>query len=574
MLLVLCCAGRAAADAPWVTLTDPAVLASLDGGGFDLGSVAFGARATNAADLAARPGWDAIAALLSHDLRELYAADRQYGVGMRFAHRGFDARWLTAPTVAFELVAVVNRLDRRPFRPDTCGEVRLVYRLAIHRDGAADRLPMTVNVVFFLWPEPGATGSSACAAAARRFTVAQTAADVAGVNGPLAPAVLVPAAMKSVEVNLQTSRWPSTVRPDLGGHADYLLRVFQRGSDGAFTPAPLENTPDTTALGRDRVRMQALRAWIAAHLDEIDAGTARLPEEFLATRAISVTPRGLARLQNRPFLRVLGTTGFAGLALDGRRTIATPAALLRRLDGLSCAGCHQSRSLAGFHLLGEERDPTRTLDALAAGVSPHARDDEPRRRAYLDALLAGTAPDDARPNAERSDASVGRFGERCGLGDPGFARWTCASDQRCTAVDDAEVGVCLPRRPEVGTACVLGRVDPRDTIGATAPAPCPDGRACEAVAVGFPAGMCAGPCERLGPDATCGTIALLQPFNDCLARGEHFSRCARLSRPAALRRCDRDRPCRDDYVCARTPAGDGACLPPYFVPQMRVDGHP
>jgi hypothetical protein len=41
-----------------------------------------------------------------------------------------------------------------------------------------------------------------------------------------------------------------------------------------------------------------------------------------------------------------------------------------------------------------------------------------------------------------------------------------------------------------------------------------------------------------------------------------------------LRACDADQPCRDDYLCALTPAGKGACLPPYFVFQMRVDGHP
>lgn len=30
---------------------------------------------------------------------------------------------------------------------------------------------------------------------------------------------------------------------------------------------------------------------------------------------------------------------------------------------------------------------------------------------------------------------------------------------------------------------------------------------------------------------------------------------------------------RDDYICARTPDGNGACIPPYFLFQLRVDGH-
>ena len=69
-------------------------------------------------------------------------------------------------------------------------------------------------------------------------------------------------------------------------------------------------------------------------------------------------------------------------------------------------------------------------------------------------------------------------------------------------------------------------------------------------------------------------IALLTPFNNCLARGGAFTECAKLARPAGLASCDARIPCRPDYLCARTPGGGSACLPPYFVLQMRVDGHP
>ena len=95
--------------------------------------------------------------------------------------------------------------------------------------------------------------------------------------------------------------------------------------------------------------------------------------------------------------------------------------------------------------------------------------------------------------------------------------------------------------------------------------------------VGFPGGMCAGSCDATtgkSDGATCGAIALLTPFNDCLARGGLFSTCAQHTRPAALRACSASDPCRPDYLCARTPRGASACLPPYFVLQMRVDGHP
>ena len=51
-------------------------------------------------------------------------------------------------------------------------------------------------------------------------------------------------------------------------------------------------------------------------------------------------------------------------------------------------------------------------------------------------------------------------------------------------------------------------------------------------------------------------------------------RAGAFSNPAALRACDVDSPCRDDYICARSGSERGVCLPPYFLFQLRVDGHP
>jgi hypothetical protein len=83
--------------------------------------------------------------------------------------------------------------------------------------------------------------------------------------------------------------------------------------------------------------------------------------------------------------------------------------------------------------------------------------------------------------------------------------------------------------------------------------------------------MCTASCDS--PGAACGSIAILDSFNACLARGEAFLACIRGNvQPAGLRRCDAEQPCRDDYVCARAASG-GVCLPPYFVFQLRVDGH-
>ena len=86
--------------------------------------------------------------------------------------------------------------------------------------------------------------------------------------------------------------------------------------------------------------------------------------------------------------------------------------------------------------------------------------------------------------------------------------------------------------------------------------------------------MCSAGCDHLSAEARCGGIALLTEFNQCLARGLPFETCVReQTRPGALRACSADAPCRDDYVCARLQNGDGACIPPYFLFQLRVDGH-
>ena len=558
-------AAAAPTGEPLLVVTEPRALAALEAGGLDAGTLALGKQgASSMAELAGGAGWASIKDVLRADIAEIYARDSRYGVGMRYTHRGFDPAWLSSAAVRLELVAVVNRIDRRVFHPGTCGELRFVYRMAYQaptKDHFSSRLPFTVNVVFFV-PDDG----QRCAQRARALTRPED----------VPPLVRAGLTLKSVEINVQTSRWPSTIRPDLGGHADYLLRVFHPAAGGRLVPAPLENMPDVDRIRGDAALRKALAAWLRAPgvLAKIDEGTALLPEPLLATRAVSVTPRGLARAQNAPFRRLLAASELAGLALAGRRHIGSPEALLRRLDALTCVGCHQSRSLAGFHVVGAERDPARVVDALAVALSPHLEEELPRRRAYLRALAAGQVPDEMRPPAERG-SSAGTFGHACGLGDAGFSAWTCASGLECVAVDDDRVGQCMPRAPRAGSACHPGPVSfQSDRVKSPATLACGDTSVCEGIGVGFPGGMCASSCTALGPGDACGAIALLTPFNNCLARGTAFAECAKLARPAGLAACDARTPCRPDYLCARTPDGGNACLPPYFVLQMRVDGHP
>ena len=209
-----------------------------------------------------------------------------------------------------------------------------------------------------------------------------------------------------------------------------------------------------------------------------------------------------------------------------------------------------------------------------------------RREALIDALAtgAGAAADLYRPSFERTGNPGGR-GAHCGLGDPGFTAWTCDAPLTCqhtdAPADDAAVGECLPPIDQrgVGDPCELGAVTPstdarKDRGPKAVPGACVAGR-CNTNRTGFPGGMCRASCDALPAGGACGVIAVLTPFNNCLARGTPFPRCiADHVEPAGLRACDADTPCRDDYICARTPAGDGACTPPYFLFQLRVDGHP
>jgi hypothetical protein len=95
---------------------------------------------------------------------------------------------------------------------------------------------------------------------------------------------------------------------------------------------------------------------------------------------------------------------------------------------------------------------------------------------------------------------------------------------------------------------------------------------CDDNRVGFPNGMCTAAC---GGAEFCGAIPRLVGFNGCIVHNASFEDCIKQnSTPSAVQSCDEAHPCRDDYVCARSASGGGACMPPYFMFQLRVDGHP
>jgi hypothetical protein len=576
---------------PIVLVTDPTVLAAIEQQGFALADlvVKHGTGAVDNARLAGSPRYASVANVVAADIALVEKRDPQAGVGVhRFSHRLFDVRWLRAATARFELTAVVNRLDRAPFHARSCGETRLVYRLAyattVKGAEVTSRLPMTLGLEV-----PAAAPELGCTEVARRW-VPEAALSGSALaewltrpGGPLAGAAASLRNAKLV-VNVQQVRWPATIRPDLAGHAEYLLRAFRLDASGEkYEPVTLENTPDTARLASDAALRKELVGWLGVpeNLASVDRGTPLLPERFLAKRAISVTPRGLARAANRPFASVVSPADFEALDFSSFRAVRSPAGLVRRLDELSCQGCHEARSIAGFHLLGDDPSSTPAANALVTGVSPHLAEELERRRSLVRAVNGGApSPDFSQPFAERG--AFAGYGAHCGLGgDPTFAAWTCDAGLECRPYDSPAgdgVGQCLPAAPRhAGDPCESGPLDPkRDRVARFERIACANTAVCNTNAVGFPGGMCTETCDALSPSAICGNIAVLDPFNACVARGEPFLNClANNVRPAGFRACDAENPCRDDYICTRSrTAGKGACIPPYFLFQMRVDGHP
>lgn len=585
-----------AAASPEGTITDPTVLQALEQQGLSLSTrLELPVVQANAADLLASPVYSSIVQTIEEDLEKIRQSDSKLGVGMGWSHRLFDPKWLRSKEARFVLIAIVARMDRQPFAPQHCGETRAVYRLEYSqlRQGmrVTSRLPLTIN--FVSWAEKG-EGEYPCrevAASWSRFESVDQGKLVGRLvssQGPLAPEKLALSRTKSIELNLQSVRWPSTVRPEFGNHAEYLLRAFvplpeKSAGGGGAAVAPLENTPDVKRILAEGKQGDELLSWIKQNHIAVDSGIATVPERFLARIAVSVAPRGPERLANQPFSQLFSAEKFKGLNFSQHRFTKSPEAFLRRLNDLSCMGCHQNRSIAGFHLLGEETLNSAPGNQLAVIGSPHFLGDMWRRSQYLEMLSGGAAPEESRPLSERAAGEFGGYGVRCGLGDPSFDSWGCAPGLTCKNVGDSLVGECFPGTSEIGDPCELSNVvsfaDSRlDRINNIRRSICPG--VCESTPVGFPRGLCSSDCSSLsGVDAlgsaVCGDIAVLNGFNSCLAKGDPFPQCLTNNiRPATLRSCSAETPCRDDYVCARTLKGDGACIPPYFLFQLRVDGHP
>jgi hypothetical protein len=493
--LVLPCFALAEAAKP-LAITDPVTLRQLDSGdaahpGFGIGrmldpAVARAAPIANDA-LFARPAMAGIRNALDTEFARFVAGYRadKIGVGTAHAVQLFDRAGLDSSAMHFVLSGIVNRMDRAFVAPETCGEVRLLYRL-VRFDGAAGpaRLPMTLNLV--LNARSAADTAIDCAEIARRWLAvvdlpiggADLAARLTAPDGALALAA--PDHIDRIEINLQIAHTPKSEARDFRTH--YLQKVFRLDAQTAkFKQAPLENQIDRDRILADGGLRSALREWLLApqHFAELDRGTLLIPEQFLATASVAATPVGFARSSLQPAFGMMAsdeagakavfTESDAVAALQAAaaqgialQNIRSPAGFERRLNDISCGGCHQIRAIGGFHFPGAD---TSTAQPHAANVpaSPHFVGDQPRRRDIAVAMRAGRAPDFSRgfsdrPQARGSVALTGseyldgwgatclRPGATAADIDKSFTSWTCAKGLSCQPVGDAassRLGMCF-----------------------------------------------------------------------------------------------------------------------------------
>lgn len=451
-----------------VAITDPAILQRLDESGLSLGKL-LGAEASAAsAELFALPSMTQVQETTDRDFNR-YVLDHHDDLDKLFL---FDRDALNAPGTRFDLAGIVNRMDRAYVSPDACGEIRLIYRpIASHdsknKDDPPARLPMTLNLVMKAKP---AGANVTCAELARRWLaladqppVSEQAETLTAKGGALE--WISRDAIDRIEINVQIAR-ASADANDFEGRADYLMKVFR--FDGLnFVESPMENQIDAARIRADEKLLADFKAWLLdpVRIAELDRGAIVLPDRFLASSAVSVTP---AQTNPDDKARELFSDDEIVAALEKASASAplenlqSPAGFARRLDDMTCSGCHQTRAVGGFHFPGKER-PEWAAGAVVSAASPHFFGDQERRRDILNSFRESRAPDfsrafSARPQTRRANDLLGTtyvngWGATCAVAgenaapDKSFTSWTCAERLTCQAVPGAKesrAGFCFP----------------------------------------------------------------------------------------------------------------------------------
>ena len=413
------------------------------------------------------------------------APNETIGIGDGFDVQLFDRAALRARDTRFVLSGIVNRMDRAYVSEAGCGEIRLVYRLtrfetALDGGKTATRLPMTLNLVLKARDDHALerTGKQvSCAEIARRWLAHDNPTELIDQNPFPNDALL-----DRVETNVQIAFVPKSAAHDF--RTDYLLKVFKYNPDTKlFEESTLENQIDRERILGDDALNREFKDWLLApdHLGAFDRGTVLIPDRFLAKSALAPTPAGLAPSALQPefglmqgesrdkdraavftdddVVGALKAAAARGIALQNIRSVA---GFQRRLNDITCAGCHQTRGIGGFHFPGVDWTADKPSNSVIVPASPHFFGDQIRRRDILTAFAAGKQPDfsrgfASRPQTRGSQELAGTeyqdgWGAHCYLqnagseaADPSFTSWTCAKGLTCEAASasSSRIGMCF-----------------------------------------------------------------------------------------------------------------------------------
>jgi len=480
-------------------ITDPYALRELDGGGLGLGRMLWPERSADFpltdADLFGLSSMKPVREVLEREFESYVARHKakfpneSIGVGETFAFQLFDPALLDSPNTRFVLAGIVNRMDRAYVSEQGCGEIRLIYRLtritASQGEGASPRLPMTLNLVLKARDPDRTDHTITCSEIARRWlatadlslTGSALAQRLLAADGPLE--LIDHRNVERIETNVQIAHAPKSAVRDF--RTDYLLKVFDYNPrTRRFEEATLENQIDRDRILADDNLKREFRTWLLEpeHFRELDRGTILISEKFLARRAIVPTPVGFAisdlqpefglmqgesKASNAVFndsdvVAALKKAAERGVTLENIRSVA---GFERRMNDITCAGCHQTRGIGGFHFPGVDWMAEKPSNSVVVPASPHFFGDQVRRRDILAAFRDGRRPDfsrgfSSRPQTRGSNELAGTeyqdgWGAHCYSRRPGstdndssFRSWGCAEGLACQVADSSSrMGMCF-----------------------------------------------------------------------------------------------------------------------------------